>query len=491
MNLRNGNLAQHLRLALFAAAFLLVAVASERMLAQHPASIVTQETESDEQRDQLPYRVYAQWAIETFDKNRDGSLTKEEMKEMRSPLLAERFDLNTNGVLSFDEIVAAVSKPSSDHVDQPAAPPRNTQETDSKYIRYATAVFEQYDVDQDGQLSTDEVTKMRRPPSPDYDADGNQKISLAEMVAGMSAERVAENRRAGRPTILVQSDFDLDAGKLAERFFEASIKKNDKNGDRKLDAEEIANASWSTPKWQASDSNSDGELDEDELRVRYRLMFAKYTAENQKADAAIAARKVRPGKSSIAAASSSNETSLRKTATGNTAGVVDVKLFLMRLPLNSTAKQMADAVEMLQRSEATIDSAIAELALQVGVDDYDQIVLSVRDQHEASIQSGGMERQATGINRSARGTTTNYQNIEIGLIAKLNPKIEMGNVAIELIVEKSDLIRLETPEGEEPNDQVVNWSYDSVVQIENDQPALVASSSSGHRWIMAIEAKVR
>lgn len=66
---------------------------------------------------------------------------------------------------------------------------------------------------------------------------------------------------------------DLD--QIYLRFLEVSMDKNDKNRNGRLDPSEIAAANWSSPPWQQSDANGDGTLSRNELKERYRKMFAK------------------------------------------------------------------------------------------------------------------------------------------------------------------------------------------------------------------------
>lgn len=488
--------------------------------AQHAAKLQKNE---DEKRSDLPFRVYAQWAIDSFDANKDGSLTKEEMKEMQSPLLEEWYDINKNGKLSFDEIVEAIRRPSSAKVEEKPGSEPAISRLDPKLVKYAQALVNQYDMDDDKSLSLDEAQKMRRPVPDSADKNQDGKFSLFEIASSL-ATPVPANAIA-KPAVVVKGDLNIEVEALAKRFYEASLKTNDKNGDGKLDSSEIANAKWSTIRWQESDTNNDGLLSSDELQVRYQQMFIKLlskrgeanTPANQHAQAWPAmqgqirqpprSKNRRPVGGTLLGGAIGNSGDILGGLLGGTAHspstrssskrnpeieatFVNVELYLLRLPINSDSARLANAVKTLNESDEPTSDAVKGLAKQLGITSYDQLMTSALEGRAAKVQSGASIPRITGATQTTRGRTFNQSFVEVGLRAEVTPELNDNGIILAIDLEKSDLIVTEDKDKDKeiPESLIVTWTYDSAVQIKQGKPAVIGSSSSNQHWILVVDA---
>ena len=472
-------------------------------------------------RDDLPFRVYTKWAIDTFDTNEDGSLTKAEMKNMRGALLEERFDLDKNGKLSFNEIVSAIRKPSADALEDE---PRNSLE--SQYSRYARALIKAYDSNADEHLDEEEVAVMRRPIPNTVDASRDGKVSFAELftalLKGKQSDSITDPAPDSRstPIMVAKKGFELSQESLSARFFEASMKKNDKNEDGKLDSNEIEIAKWSSPKWQISDTDNNGELSQDELKIRYRRMFRRLMAE-QKAQTnrtpngssnegaihgittlakdgarleGLMLSDHRNSKTAREYASRPNRSSVGKTANKPIAKEmtnVCVSLFLIRLPQNADASSMNRAVEAIENSDESVENEIKQLSQKLGIKNHDQLIFTATENQKTSLSSASTVPQVTGTTRTSKGLTYNQQYVDIGLNVDVIPKIENERITLQLKLAKSDLIRIPTEDGEMPDERIVQWEYDSQIPIQPSKPSIIGTSSSGQQWILVIDAHLQ
>ncbi len=510
---------------IFAGSMLLVAFygaspfASSSVTAQHGDPAVTsQGNRSEALRDEMPFRVYAKWAIDAFDANEDGSLTKAEMKDMNGSLVEDRFDIDKNGKLSFDEIVAAIRRPSADKVDAiPAS-------SDNKYLEYAQQLIKYYDEDDDMALGPAEIAVMRRPLSSRLDTSDDGKISLGELYIalkkgpekpGLYASSSSKRRSSGggnaMPIVVLKKGFELDPASFIDRFFAASMKKNDKNRDGKLDGKEIKLAKWASPRWQASDANTDGELSTDELKIRYRGMFRQMfldhettTKRSQASQQSV--RKKRANKKQGGGAPASMVTvfgdgdmlgglglmgAKGKSSRESTADArsVDIKLYLFRLPLDSDSTGLNRAVKHIKNSDDTIENDLRQLTKQLGTENYDQVVVSAIENRKTKVVSAASVPQVVGTTRTNKGSSFSTQFVDIGFSFGVTPMFANEQLTLNLDVQKSDLIRYPSEE-EMPDERIIEWTYNSNLLIDSGK-VVVGTSSSGQHWIMAIEASVK
>jgi Ca2+-binding EF-hand superfamily protein len=472
-------------------------------------------------RDDLPFRVYANWAIETFDSDDDGSLTKEEMKDMRGALLEDRFDLNKNGKLSFDEIVSAIRRPSADQLEDK---PGSEGQTNRQYERYARALINAYDTNHDKQLDKDEISVMRRPLPKTVDSNEDGNVSFNELFLALKKGKQhavptkLKKAKDAKPILVVKEGIDLNAETLSVRFFKASMKKNDKNNDGKLDSNEIEIAKWSSPRWQVSDTNQDGELSQEELKVRYYQMFKRLAVQQQKrmkpslgppnnddAISRLAASMANDGTmltglvgdamvSGQASKRKPNVRSTKKEPIEKSTPVqkkIDISLYLIKLPRNASANSMSRFVETLKNSDETVADEIQELAQKLGIKNYDQLNFSATEDEETTINSGSTVPRIAGSTETNRGTAYNIQYVDVGLKLIVVPKIDNDSITLNLNVGKSDVVKMNTEDGESPDERVVQWEYESHLLIEPDEPSVVGTSNSGHQWIMVIDANLK
>ena len=512
----------------FACHAILVAVCSASLLIGsggglcNGQEVKNRQGDAEAARKELSFRVYAQWAIDRFDSDNDGSLTHEEMKKMASPLLEVWYDKNNDDKLSFEEIVEAIRKPSSAIVQEQGASESGTIKIDSKFAKYAESSIRQYDEDKDGFLSLDEVRKMRRPLPSSADSNKDGRFSSQEIAHFFANPKSKIGKQ--RPLVVVNQTPALDSHELAERFLIASLKKNDKNGNGKLDANEIVAAKWSTIRWQDSDSNDDGEISREELRARYRQMFSQLEKgaqlnraaterqldkESARQSAEFARRAAdeanrqneliqrmligtrgesKRGLSGMLASEISSKRAKPMAKTSSSNAFVDVELYLIRLPVNSDAERLANAVEQLSISTEKTADAVKDLAQQIGVKNYDQLVFSSMNQRQTSVVSGASVPRTTGVTQSTRGRILNQQFVDVGFSVKVTPEIQNDRINLAVEIEKSDLIVNDREEDQTPDNFIVNWTFDSTIQIRDTNPAIIGSSSSGQHWILVADA---
>ncbi len=500
----------------------------------------------DRVRTDLPLRVYARWALDNFDADKDGLLTKEEMEEMRSPLLAAWYDKNGDGKLGFDEIVEAIRRPSSAKIEEEPTRNSSRESAESTYVKYAKGLLNAYDRNRDGLISKDENKKMRRPIADSADANKDGLFSLNEL-AGSLAEMNAPIQNP-RPVIAVTGDLNLEVESLTRRMLEASLNKNDKNNDGKLDADEIAQTSWSTIRWQDSDTNQDGVLSRDELGVRYKEMFSQlmtgpWTSPGAKKQTPMSKEQANELLALWANSARSNKQPGRPIAEGAMLGsdrrgdtmagnlrsgrpsdltggtlagnpgdllgglmgaaenrnfgngknvptrdFFNVEVYLLRLPVNSDSERLANAVQELTESDQPTGDIVRALAKRLGILGYDQLTVGAATGRSTSVQSGASVPMITGSSQSARGRTYDQQMVDVGLRVDVKPEPSDEGILLELKIEKSDLLVTEKEDEDIPENLIVQWTYNSSVQIKPGEPAVIGSSSSRQHWILVVDA---
>ena len=217
-----------------------------------------QETSGVEQR----FVVHAERLLSLYDANKDGYLSQREVGKMEIPLKDKRFDLNGDRRLSKKEIVSAISRRSS---------PAKTEEQliremqDVEIARHVRAMLQRYDENKNGYLDVREFKKV--PDQENWtDFDRNKLLTVAEMTRSLKeATRKIEEQING-------SQLSEEVNDMYLKFLDASMKKNDLNGDGKIDFAEIEKGQWSGP-IRSFDKNEDGFLSRQEMLKRYEKMF--------------------------------------------------------------------------------------------------------------------------------------------------------------------------------------------------------------------------
>lgn len=251
-----------------------------------------------------------------YDRNKDGSLDKEEMSRARwgSPTPQES-DTNKDGRLSRSELSNRYasresayrnssssrgsssrdsSKSSSKKSSSSAWRPTSTRSTSSsskesstsrkpsssssssssssreKYEKYAASLIGQYDENKDGKLDGDEIKKMRRPPvGADQNKDGfvtrselYDSLSGANKPASKSSS-TADARKTTGSSSSRSSRWGSSSSRSSSRSSSGSsrdFEKFDKNEDRQVQMHEYS-AKWdekTVKEFYEKDKNSDG-----------------------------------------------------------------------------------------------------------------------------------------------------------------------------------------------------------------------------------------
>ena len=250
-----------------------------------------------------------------YDRNKDGSLDKEEMSRARwgSPTPQES-DTNKDGRLSRSELSNRYasresayrnssssrgsssrdsSKSSSKKSSSSAWRPTSTRSTSSsskesstsrkpsssssssssssreKYEKYAASLIGQYDENKDGKLDGDEIKKMRRPPvGADQNKDGFvTKSELYDSLSGANkpASKASSTADARKPTSSSSrsSRWGSSSSRSSSRSSSGSsrdFEKFDRNEDRQVQMHEYS-AKWdekTVKEFYEKDKNSDG-----------------------------------------------------------------------------------------------------------------------------------------------------------------------------------------------------------------------------------------
>ncbi len=243
----------------------------------HSSSRGQDETAEIQQPDQ--FEVYAMKIFGVYDVNKDGYLSAQEMELIDETLTDKRFDLDSDGQISMAEMTKAVQRPSSPKVEKvrAAASGRPVAEV------YFKNLVEKYDSNGDGMLSFEETNQMRQPLRKGVDANSDGHVTADELMKQweidldkLPSKMPRKNETPGQPAeakVASASPTQLELEELHLRFLEASLSHNDRNRNGQLDPAEIGSAIWSSP-WRNSDSNGDGILSRNELKARYKKMFA-------------------------------------------------------------------------------------------------------------------------------------------------------------------------------------------------------------------------
>lgn len=175
----------------------------------------------------------AQRTLGRYDRNGDERLDAAEMRELPWPEPAAQFDVNKDGKLTVLEIAIQFayrrSEAGINRVDQNAA---------GRFIQ-------RYDKNDDGEIDTEEMKAGNWPPDPEnFDTDKNGRLTPFEIAA-----RFAKNRekRATRGIEPIDHSYAI-----------TTVNIYDRNGDRRLDADELKEARL--PKDLKFDEDGDGQV---------------------------------------------------------------------------------------------------------------------------------------------------------------------------------------------------------------------------------------
>jgi Ca2+-binding EF-hand superfamily protein len=226
-------------------------------------------------------------AFEFFDRDNDGYLDAKEVGYVfsdqgmtqllangfyqpgtsASPTLA-RLDRDGDGKVSFEEFVAYYKLTAQQVLRaQPVQPDNNGS------AAVTEALFKLLDANGDGKLTKDEVMAVEKLLAT-RDADEDECLSMQELVPGMYDPRLAGRVRpvqlqqfngpaypvpAGSQTVVV-----YESGRVPGTVTQQVIKRYDKDGDFELTQAEIG---FDDATFKALDKNGDGKLDGEELDV--------------------------------------------------------------------------------------------------------------------------------------------------------------------------------------------------------------------------------
>ena len=181
-----------------------------------------------------------------YDLDDDGSIDREERERLPWKDVWEEFDLSRDGKLTHIEIAVRQAKL------------RARDDITEFDINNVSVFLARYDNNRNGQLDPDEVSRSGWPSDPDdYDGNGDGTLTLREL-----ATRFAYNRGLRREMGIEAVD-NVGASQWIRRF--------DKNGDKKLDADERTGIALPKPAEQFDDDD-DGMLGAMELAT----MLAKH-----------------------------------------------------------------------------------------------------------------------------------------------------------------------------------------------------------------------
>ena len=130
-------------------------------------STTSSRTKSDPPKvDRAKYLKYAQSLVESYDKDEDGKLSKEEVKAMRRPPVGA--DTDKDGFISEDELVDSLSGANKSKASSTSAKSSSSSSSRSKYSRSrggssrsrrGSSSFSSLDADKDGQVKMHEYSK--------------------------------------------------------------------------------------------------------------------------------------------------------------------------------------------------------------------------------------------------------------------------------------------------------------------------------------------
>ncbi len=202
-----------------------------------------------------------------MDRNSDGKLDKDEIPERMKENLA-RVDTNSDGnvdLAEFEKVAGffAGRRPDGAPGERPAearpGQPAPGQGTPGLFAPVVRAL----DTNADGEISADEIAAAAKSLAK-LDRNGDGKLSREEIgppPGGRPDARPGEGNPAARP----------GAGASAEEFIKR-LKAADTNGDGKISKEEAPDRLKEN--FDRIDTNSDGQLDESELKAMAERMRA-------------------------------------------------------------------------------------------------------------------------------------------------------------------------------------------------------------------------
>ncbi len=196
--------------------------------------------------------------FERLDKDSNGKIEKDEIPERMKENIG-RVDGNSDGAVDLAEFEKVAQFFGGRRPEGAPAGAPEGRPGPGPFM----AVVRALDADGDGELSASEIADATKALAK-LDKNGDGKLSRDEIgpPPGMRPEgRPAEATPTARP----------GGGAFAEQFL-ARLKEADKNGDKKISKEEAPDRLKEN--FDRLDSNSDGQLDESELKAMFERMRA-------------------------------------------------------------------------------------------------------------------------------------------------------------------------------------------------------------------------
>ncbi len=216
------------------------------------------------------YDIYVESLFKKYDLDKDGKLSQEEAKKIRT--LPRGADKDGDGSITQTELIESYVTQDSARQSDENRGPRSYRSSTRKSSRsresskpsltrtelYAEAVVTKYDLNKDGKISQIEATQTRSlPPGADKNEDGFiTKDELVESYGGRKPETDPAAKNNEEQTRLQK----------LENYVDAVIKKYDLDADGKLSQEEAKKIRSTQPH---ADSNGDGVITKEELIVVY------------------------------------------------------------------------------------------------------------------------------------------------------------------------------------------------------------------------------
>jgi len=183
--------------------------------------------------------------MRALDKDGNGKISREEMPEPMIPLF-ERADADGDGCLDEKELMALANR-----FGGPGGPRRGTGRPGGGADRGGPGRLMDLDADGNGKLSKDELPERMQPQFSRIDTNGDGFIDREEL--GRMATRFGPGG-PGRPAA------EAGRGDLAKRILNM-----DANGDGQITKDEVPERMQGI--FDRIDTNSDGVLDKEELKV--------------------------------------------------------------------------------------------------------------------------------------------------------------------------------------------------------------------------------